>query len=148
MEAEPEEPVVVSIVRDTSEVIPPDTVRIAKAEPETLEKTESVRKERVAVALPTITLFNGCGVKGIGARAKTALERMGFEVVEVRNARNYDYKKSEVLDRRENLEMGKLLADSLGIPKQLAAWDTTRSDRDADVSLIVGSDFRKLRWKI
>ncbi len=98
--------------------------------------------------MPTVTLFNGCGVKGIGARAKAALERMGFRVIEVRNARNYDYKVSEVLDRNEALEFGRRLADSLGIPRKLAAWDTTRSDPAADVSLIVGSDYRKLHWKI
>ncbi len=51
--------------------------------------------------LPLVTLYNGCGVKGIGSKAKTALEEMGFTVVEVRNARNYDYKLSEVLDRCE-----------------------------------------------
>ncbi|MBL0060255.1 MAG: LytR C-terminal domain-containing protein [bacterium] len=145
VEIELEEPVVISTVRDTTTVVPPETVEVLKAEVITEERQPS---ENAAVKMPTVTLFNGCGVKGIGARAKAALERMGFQVVEVRNARNYDYKKSEVLDRRENLELGKLLADSLGIPKQLAAWDTTRSDRDADVSLIVGSDFKKLRWKI
>ena len=145
VDIELDEPVVISTIQDTTAVVPPETVAVAKTE---VVKEEPVRREKTAVTMPTVTLFNGCGVKGIGARAKAALERMGFQVVEVRNARNYDYKKSEVLDRRENLELGKLLADSLGIPIQLAAWDTTRSDRDADVSLIVGSDFKKLRWKI
>lgn len=145
VEIEPDDPVVIPTVQDTTTVVPPETVAVVKTE---VTKNESARRDNAETKMPTVTLFNGCGVKGIGARAKTALERMGFQVVAVRNARNYDYKKSEVLDRQENLELGKLLADSLGIPKQLAAWDTTRSDRDAEVSLIVGSDFRKLRWKI
>ncbi len=145
VDIELDEPVVISTIQDTTAVVPPETVAVIKTE---VVIEEPARREKATVKMPTVTLFNGCGVKGIGARAKAALERMGFQVVEVRNARNYDYKKSEVLDRRESLELGKLLADSLGIPKQLAAWDTTRSDRDADVSLIVGSDFKKLRWKI
>lgn len=142
---EVEVPVVISTVQDTTVVVPPDSTldSIKEAETKLVPKTPDLKK-----VLPSVTLFNGCGVKGIGARAKSALEKMGFQVVEVRNARSYNYKKSEVLDRREDLSMGRVLADSLGISKQLAAWDTTRSDRDADVSLIVGSDFRKLRWKI
>ena len=131
---------------DTIETAPVDTTAdVGKDETVPDRRAEKVTKP---LQMPTVTLFNGCGVKGIGARAKAALERMGFEVVEVRNARNYEYKVSEVLDKNENLEFGRLLADSLGIPRKLAAWDTTRSDPGADVSLIVGSDYRKLRWKL
>lgn len=111
---------------------------------EKAEESETSSEE----AMPRITLFNGCGVKGIGARAKSALEAMGYEVVEVRNARNFDYGRSEVLDRRQDLKNGTTVAERLGIVPALTAWDTTRSDRNSDVSLIVGSDYKKLNWKI
>lgn len=137
-----------------------DTARPHLASPDTIAHTEPEPDSARAVAdnaveatskpapLPTVTLFNGCGVKGIGGRAQAALERMGFTVVDVRNARSYDYKFSEVLDRIESREAGRVLADSLGIKHRSVAWDTTRSDMGADVSLIIGKDYRKLRWKI
>ncbi len=134
----------ISTSQDTAPVAPEDTTRVVIADEIVTEKVAPNPR----VVLPTVTLFNGCGVKGVGSRAKAALEKMGFTVIEVRNAANFEYTTSEVLDRRENLRAGKLLADSLGIATKLAAWDTTRSDRTADVSLIVGADYRKLRWKL
>lgn len=136
---------------DTSRVLVEQidsTNTLAAAEEKVPESSSKSEKIVAAVKLPTVTLFNGCGVKGIGKRAKAALERMGFEVIEVRNARSFEYMNSEVLDRSENRKHGTLLADSLGIPSELAAWDTTRSDKQSDVSLIVGADFKKLKWKL
>lgn len=98
--------------------------------------------------LPQVTLFNGCGVKGIGGKAKLALEEMGFTVVEVRNARNFDYRTSEIRDPSESRIGGMQLADSLGIKPHAVTWDSTNGDGKLDVSLIVGKDYRKLRWKI
>ncbi|MCB1061070.1 MAG: LytR C-terminal domain-containing protein [Calditrichaeota bacterium] len=132
-----------SILAANADTVSPDTIH-----EEVPASQKEIKKKVAAAKLPSVTLFNGCGVKGVGKRAKAALEKMGFDIVEVRNARSFEYAKSEVLDRRESRAYGKVLADSLGIPVDLAAWDTTRSDKNADVSLIVGADYRKLKWKL
>ncbi|MBK6766847.1 MAG: LytR C-terminal domain-containing protein [bacterium] len=134
------------VVRETT-ASAVDTVVVSKPESARTTIEEIAKTEPMPAPLPTVTLFNGCGVKGIGSRAQAALERMGFTVVDVRNARRYDFKFSEVLDRVESREAGRVLADSLGIKHKFVAWDTTRSDAGADVSLIIGKDYHKLRWK-
>lgn len=128
-----------------------DSAVVAAARVDTVKVVEAAIATETAPAtpvLPLVTLYNGCGVKGIGSKAKAALEEMGFTVVEVRNARNYDYKTSEIRDPSESRIGGILLADSLGIKQRAVTWDSTRSDGKTDVSLIVGKDYRKLRWKI
>lgn len=145
VEFESVEQIEISTMSDQTTIVSAESAEVVTARSEEI-LTDSASKPKVV--LPTITLLNGCGVKGIGARARAALEKMGFTVIEVRNARSFDYKSSEVLDRSENLKAGKLLSDSLGMARSLAAWDTTRSYSGSDVSLIVGQDYKKLRWKI
>ena len=120
-------------------------IELAKPTPATPDTT---RAQRPHVVLPTITLYNGCGVKQIGERAQRALERKGFSVIEVRNAHHFKYVHSEVLDRAADRLSGKLLADSLGLTTESVIWDTTRGSAGSDVSLIIGGDYRKLNWKL
>lgn len=126
------------MVKDTSAVVSP----ISAATP-----NSAAAPEPPAVSLNGIRVqvLNGCGVKGLARRISPALRAWGLDVRETKNAPHPDYERSSVIDRRGDLNVARLLADSLGIDKSRVSSEINPNLPDIDVSLIVGKDYKRLK---
>jgi hypothetical protein len=88
-----------------------------------------------------VAIRNGSGVPGIAGEAEAALRRMDLRVVEVGNAERFDYAESVLIVRRRGAE-AELLAERIGCRN---VTTQVRRNAVADVELILGADFRRLR---
>lgn len=91
-----------------------------------------------------VQVLNGCGVKGLARIVTPGLRSYGFDVRETKNAANFDYKTSAIIDRTGNIGKAKIIADSLGIDGRNVTSDRAANLVDIDVTLIVGADYRRL----
>jgi hypothetical protein len=92
-----------------------------------------------------IQVLNGCGVKGLARIITPGLRSFGFDVRETRNAANFDYKASTIIDRTGDLEMARIVADSVGVDAQNVSSAAAPNLVDIDLTLIVGADYRRLK---
>ena len=112
-----------------------------------LEKAESSAAPTASVVSLSglrIQVLNGCGVKGLARRISPTLRSWGLDVRETKNASRPDYDHSEIIDRRGQLDAARALADSLGIKRQYVTSEFAPNLVDIDLTLIVGSDYRRL----
>ncbi|MDO9534857.1 MAG: LCP family protein [Bacillota bacterium] len=58
----------------------------------------------------TVEVLNGSGVAGIASKAAQILESEGFQVVKIDNADNYEYQRSQVISRLEDIEPAREVA--------------------------------------
>jgi LCP family protein required for cell wall assembly len=91
-----------------------------------------------------VSVLNGTGKKGVGQSVASQLQRMGVEVVDVGNAKHFDYRSSNIIYPEGAPESTKqtanLLSKLCGISGSL-----TRSNKLASsASLIVGADYENL----
>jgi hypothetical protein len=95
-----------------------------------------------------IQVLNGCGVKGLARMVTPGLRSFGFDVRETRNAANFDHKASAIIDRTGDLEMARIVADSLGVDAQNVSTRAAPNLVDIDITLIVGADYRRLNLNL
>jgi hypothetical protein len=114
-----------------------NTQPIVSAQAQSL--TENAR-QRVPQTPIRLQILNGCGIKGLGRTLSPALRSKGFDVREVRNARNFKYVACVVIDRVGKMEQALAVADSLGLDHSQVTTEFDDRLVDIDVSLIVGSD--------
>jgi hypothetical protein len=89
----------------------------------------------------TVEVLNGCGEDQLAARVATALRAMGQDVVMVGDAGTHDHARSVLVDRRGKAALTRRLAQEMhGI---LVVLDRVE-DAPADVTLILGRDYRRL----
>lgn len=112
------------------------------------EKPDSLAAPAPLAAPVRIQVLNGCGVKGLTRLVTPALRAKGFDVRETRNAPNFDYPQSLVIDRKGNGLLAQIVADSLGIDPAQVKTEINGNLPDIDVSVVVGRDYRKLRLDI
>jgi LCP family protein required for cell wall assembly len=91
-----------------------------------------------------VSVLNGTGQRGVGQSIASQLQRMGVEVVDVGNAKHFDYRSSNIIYPEGASESTKqtatLLSKLCGISGSL-----TRSNKLASsAALIVGSDYENL----
>ncbi len=89
-----------------------------------------------------VNVLNGCGVKGIAAKARDYLRSKGFDVVDIGNYKD-NVEKSFVIDRLGDLNSSKKVAYSLGIPDTLVITDID-SNLFLRSTVILGKDYLKL----
>ena len=88
-----------------------------------------------------IQLWNGSGRAGLAAELATYLRDGGFDVLEVSNADRSDYRSTLVVNRSENPEPARIVAEYLGTSHLI---QQAGSQEMIDVTVIVGRDAR--RW--
>lgn len=92
-----------------------------------------------------IEVLNGTGKPGLAHAARRSLHRRGIDVIDVGNARSFDYAHSVLVARKSGVDVEKL-GRILGCSRIVEQLD----DRMPDVTLILGDDYRDLDldWKL
>jgi len=88
--------------------------------------------------LVTVEILNGSGIAGIASQVGELLEKEGFQIVKIDNADNFEYQRSQVISRLEQVEPAKEVA--LLIPEAEFFKDPL-PDHPAMVTVIVGKNF-------
>jgi hypothetical protein len=91
-----------------------------------------------------VQVLNGCGVKGLARIITPALRAKGLDVRETRNARDFGYTTSEIIDRTGDVSLARLVAESLGVDPGRVTSEKSEDLADIDLTLIIGADYRKL----
>ena len=90
---------------------------------------------------PQIEVLNGCGVSGIAAQVHEFLREKGFDVVNVENARGFDYSETLVIDRGGDIRIARALARALGTENVIRQ---VRPDLVLHATVILGEDYKTL----
>ena len=89
-----------------------------------------------------VEVLNGCGIKGIAAKASDFLRQQQVDVVRSDNADKYDYLQTTIIGRNENFESLKIVAKSLGLSVENKTNIKHEPDESlgVDVTVILGKD--------
>lgn len=88
-----------------------------------------------------VQVLNGTKLRGKALSAAEAVKGLGFQVVGVGNADNFNYQASKVFATPDGKSWAKELAASLGIEKVFDKADQGHRLSDPDIFLIVGDDW-------
>jgi hypothetical protein len=93
-----------------------------------------------------IEILNGCGEPGLAAKFSTLLRQNRVDVVRSENADHFEYDKTILIQRSENVSGMKHVADALGFSVDNPGQVITSVDPnlDVDLTLIIGKDFRSI----
>jgi hypothetical protein len=91
-----------------------------------------------------VDVRNGIGESGLAGQMTDFLRDSGFDVIEHGDHNSFDVDSTVVLDRIGNLDAAYQVALALGIPRDKVRSEE-RADLYLDVSVIIGSDYRKVR---
>lgn len=94
-----------------------------------------------------VEVLNGCGEKGIASKISDFLRTEHIDVIRSENADNFDYERTMLIQRSDNLFNLKTVAKALN-------FDINDEDRviiqpistsDVDLTLILGKDYRSVK---
>lgn len=85
----------------------------------------------------TVEVLNGSGVPGAAKRVADQLKTQGCEIARTDNAPRSDYDISRVVCHKVKSDRGEQIASALGVGEVI----TGHSDKDVDVTVIVGRDY-------
>lgn len=116
------------------------------------QATEEPSTPSQPVTLPSpseikVQVLNGCGVRGIASKFRGILRQRGFDVMSYGNAAKQDYRKSQVIIRREGAfaeGAAVVVAESLGIPSGQVLTEFDPTLVDIDITLLLGQDYNQL----
>ncbi|MGY8786939.1 MAG: LytR C-terminal domain-containing protein [Fidelibacterota bacterium] len=91
-----------------------------------------------------VEVLNGCGIKGIAARAADFLRTNHVDVVRSDNADHHNYPNTVIISRNENVESLKAVSKSFGITMNDEKRILIVPDESlgVDVTVIIGKDIR------
>ena len=94
-----------------------------------------------------IEVLNGCGEKGIAAKIADFLRTEHIDVVRSENADNFDYERTILIHRSDNLYNIKTVAKVLNfdISNEYQVIIRPSSTSDVDLTLILGKDYRSVK---
>jgi hypothetical protein len=92
---------------------------------------------------PLIEVRNGCGETGLAARVKERLLDCGFDVIHTGNADDFRYRYSILVDLKGNPSG---LANVRSVLNCESVVLQREADAIAEYALIVGQDYREMRW--
>lgn len=94
-----------------------------------------------------IEVLNGCGEKGIAAKVADFLRTEHIDVLRSENADNFDYNRTVLIHRSENLYDLKTLAKVLNfdISNKARVLIQPSSTADVDLTLILGKDYQSVK---
>ena len=109
----------------------------------------SCRKQESVQAAPAIfkpntgqiQILNGSGKSGVAEGFRDYLTRLGFDVIEFGNARNWNYQNTLVIARTPSDTIARDMAKALGTPRLLHLQRTTSL---AVATVIIGKDYEEL----
>ena len=90
-----------------------------------------------------IDVINGCGAPGVGQTVTEYARSLGYDIVEMKNYKNFNQDESLVIDRSGKPEAARLLADRLGIDPTNIVQEISR-DYFVTASIVIGKDYRRL----
>ena len=104
------------------------------------DMTYQTNLESNIVIKAEIEILNGCGEAGVANLYANFLRQEGFDVIESRNADNFDYLNTNILvHKKEMISVAKNLAKTLKIKEikliEEGMWD---------LSVIIGKDYKEL----
>ena len=90
-----------------------------------------------------VEILNGCGTPGIAAKFSELLRDKRVDVVRSENADHFEYEKTILIQRNENINGMKHVAQVLGFNIENSEKVITSIDPnlDVDLTLIIGKDF-------
>ena len=90
-----------------------------------------------------VEILNGCGTPGIAAKFSELLRDKRVDVVRSENADHFEYKKTILIQRNENINGMKHVAQVLGFNIENPEKVITSIDPnlDVDLTLIIGKDY-------
>ena len=93
-----------------------------------------------------IEILNGCGEPGLAAKFSDLLRNIRVDVVRSENADHFDYEKTMLIQRNENIFGMKHVAEALGFDINNSSQVITAADPnlDVDITLVIGKDFRSI----
>lgn len=91
-----------------------------------------------------VDVLNGCGAGGVGQTVTDYSRSLGYDVVEMRNYKNFNQDESLVIDRIGKPEVARELAAHLGIDPAHVIQEIGR-DYFVTASIVIGKDYRRLR---
>lgn len=94
-----------------------------------------------------VEVLNGCGEKGLAAKISDFLRTEHIDVVRSENADNFDYERTILIQRSDNLFNLKTTAKALNFDINDEARVIIRpsSTADVDLTLILGKDYRSVK---
>lgn len=94
-----------------------------------------------------VEVLNGCGEKGIAAKTADFLRTEHIDVIRSENADNFDYKRTILIQRSDNLFNLKTVAKALNfdINDEDRVIIQPSSTSDVDLTLILGKDYRSVK---
>lgn len=90
-----------------------------------------------------IEILNGNGVSGVAAQYTEFLREKGFDVQRTDNAPNFQYQKTEIIDRSNNHSKAVAVARALQIDTSAVRTESDPS-LQLDVTVILGKDYKTL----
>lgn len=112
-----------------------------ESQPDTPKKDTAIPANKIEVEV-----LNGCNVNGLAARVTEYLRVKDFDVVSYGNYYSSDIEETTIIDRRSmNMENAKKVAEALGINRKGAVFAFLNEDKQLDVSVILGTDYKKLK---
>ena len=90
-----------------------------------------------------VEILNGCGTPGIAAKFSKLLRDKRVDVVRSENADHFEYEKTVLIQRNENIDGMKHVAQVLGFNIENPEKVITSIDPnlDVDLTLIIGKDY-------
>lgn len=86
----------------------------------------------------TVLVLNGCGEQGVGQLTAKLLRSFGLDVIDFRNADNFEYPETIVVDRAGDLDTAASVARRLGVGNVIQQIPETPL---VDIIVIVGADY-------
>ncbi|MAV58667.1 MAG: hypothetical protein CMG07_01805 [Candidatus Marinimicrobia bacterium] len=90
-----------------------------------------------------IEILNGCGISGLADKYTNFFRENGYDVIQSKNAENFNFDKSLVILRVNNKDYALEVSKLLDTPSN-AITEKIDYSLDCDVSVIIGKDYNKL----
>ena len=93
-----------------------------------------------------IEILNGCGTPGIAAKFSQFLREKRVDVVRSENADHFEYEKTILIQRTENLNGMRHVAEALkfDIKNPDQVFTSVDPNLDVDLTLIIGKDYNSI----
>ena len=105
-----------------------------------IETDVALRNESIIYA--EVEVLNGCGESGVANLYTNFLRKNDFDVIEIKNADNFNFTNTLLLVSNANNKIAKKLAELLTIKEE-----NIRIDKNIvwDFSIIIGKDYKNLK---